>query len=164
MTFSNNFVLGVVDEVLGACAEEVTAKMEETKSGGDKILESIKANNPDMLKTIQLGIRRSNTSSEFPANVRELYKAVQQAVMADWTQWEGACSGALVEALKERKTEAEAELGERDNARGLNGVVLATAVMEWVSRARRIVNLHSFPPPQQLLRSTRRRSRTPSPR
>ena len=118
MTFSNNFVLGVVDEVLGACAEEVTAKMEETKSGGDKILESIKANNPDMLKTIQLGIRRSNTSSEFPANVRELYKA-------DWTQWEGACSGALVEALKERKTEAEAELGERDNARGLNGVVFS---------------------------------------
>lgn len=54
LTFSNDFVIGVVDEVLGACAEEVASKMEETKEGGDKILEEIKLNNPDMLKTIQV--------------------------------------------------------------------------------------------------------------
>ncbi|GMI09065.1 hypothetical protein TrRE_jg4363 [Triparma retinervis] len=111
LTFSNNFVMGVVDEVLGACAEEVTAKMSETRSGGSKILSDIKAHNPDMLKTIQLGIRRSNTSPTcFPENIRNLYKKVQKAVLNDWTRWEEACTQALVKALKERKTEAEAEL------------------------------------------------------
>ena len=100
--YTSEIVVSTIYEVLSAASEEVLKKVEQTKDGGSTILETVRATNPDLLKAIQVGIRKHD-NAEFHAKIRALYSKVKDSVIGEWKVWEAACSSALLKALEDRR-------------------------------------------------------------
>ena len=75
--YTSAVVLSTVHSVLAAAAAEVSKKVEATRGGGSAILKAVRDENPDLLKAVQVGIRRHD-NGEFHGKIRELYKAVKE--------------------------------------------------------------------------------------
>ena len=109
--YNSEIVVSTLYEVLSAASGEVAKKVEETQDGGSSVVENIKANNPDLLKSIQVGIRK-HSNKEFQSQIRGLYGAVKECVIEEWKVWEGACAAALLTALQDRETDITQDLSE----------------------------------------------------
>ena len=105
----NIAVLDIVGEVVEAAKEEIKVKMEQTKEGGRALLETAKADNPEIVKVIQIGMRRKG-ETEFKDKLRELYGKVKTRVLNDWRSWEKRCAVAMIAAFEERKDEEKENL------------------------------------------------------